>query len=117
MMEQSAAHRAIEASEVFSPKQTISRIVSATELLISVMTRSPEKLHTALKKIAGRMRRHPVPMQVAIALGASVQPLTKMTPKVSTKTNADTGSFPAALQKEENGNAIKRRTPLRWIYK
>lgn len=40
-------------------------------------------MNTALIRIALRTRIHLVVMHVAIALGASVQPLTKITPSVS----------------------------------
>jgi hypothetical protein len=57
-------------------------IVIATLLLIIVITKTPRKLNKAAMSMAclGLIAR--VEMQVAIALGASVQPLTKMTPMV-----------------------------------
>ena len=45
--------------------------------------RTPRKLNTALMMMAGRTFMQRVEMQVAIALGASVHPLTKITPRVS----------------------------------
>ena len=56
-----------------------------------VMMNTPRKLNTALVRMAARTDRHRVAMQVAMALGASVQPLTKMTPRVSTTVTARTG--------------------------
>ena len=58
-------------------------IVDATEAFSCVMMNTPKKLSTAAMITAGRIRRHLVVTQVAMALGASVQPLTKMTPSVS----------------------------------
>ena len=46
------------------------------------MIKTPRKLKIALMMIAGRTFMQRVEMQVAIAFGASVQPLTKMTPRV-----------------------------------
>ena len=82
-MEKSAAHSAISAALVLPPKSTMLLIVAATELLICVITSTPRKLNTALVNIAERTFMQRVVTQVAIALGASVQPLTKMTPSVS----------------------------------
>ena len=80
----SAALSVIIAMLGSEPKSTIFVIVSATVALMSVITKTPRKLKTAAMRIAapGLMQR--VTTQVAIAFGASVQPLTRMTPKVST---------------------------------
>ena len=48
-----------------------------------VIMKTPRKLKRALIRIAGRTPMQRVLMHVAIALGASVQPLTKITPIVS----------------------------------
>ena len=56
-----------------------------------VMTRTPRKLKTALIQIAVRSLKHPVVIHVAIALGASVHPLTKMTPSVSRTVSSKMG--------------------------
>ena len=61
----------------FPPKSTMLLIVKATELLMCVMIKTPRKLKMALIRIAGRTPMQRVLMHVAIALGASVQPLTK----------------------------------------
>ena len=90
-IENRAAHRAISASWVFPPKSTISLMVEATELLMWVMISTPRKLNRALSQIAGRTPMQCVPMQVAMALGASVQPLTKMTPSVNATVISKTG--------------------------
>ena len=45
----------------------------------------------ALMMIAGRTFMHRVEMQVAMALGASVQPFTKITPSVSSTVTAMMG--------------------------
>ena len=55
------------------------------------MIRTPKKLQMALMIMADRTRMHRVVTQVAMALGASVQPLTKMTPSVRTTVIAKTG--------------------------
>ena len=82
-MENSAAHSAMRASWVLPPKSTMLEMVEATEELMRVMTSTPRKLNPALSRMAGRTRMQRVLMQVAMALGASVHPLTKMTPSVS----------------------------------
>ena len=63
----------------------------ATVLLIAVISKTPKKLKIAAIRIAclGRMAR--VEKQVAMAFGASVQPLTRMTPKVKTTVTASAG--------------------------
>ena len=90
-MEKRAAQSATRAISVLPPKSTILEIVEATELLILVMMSTPKKLKNALMKMArlGGMQR--VVTQVAMALGASVQPLTKMTPSVRSVVIASTG--------------------------
>ena len=66
-------------------------MVDATDELIIVMSSTPKKLKTALMMMAGRILMLRVVTAVAIALGASVQPLTKMTPKVSKTVTAKMG--------------------------
>ena len=51
---------------------------------------------------AGRIRRHLVVTQVAMALGASVQPFTKMTPSVSNVVMASAGFEHTCWMKYEN---------------
>ena len=90
-MEMRAAHRATRASWVLLPKSTMLLMVDATELLIWVMTNTPRKLKAALIMIAVRAGRHLVVTQVAMALGASVHPLTKITPSVRSSVMTRTG--------------------------
>ena len=82
-MENSAAHRAMSAAFVSPPKSTMLLMVEATEALSCVMMKTPRTLKMAAMMTAERTRMHRVVTQVAMALGASVQPLTKMTPSVS----------------------------------
>lgn len=79
-----AAQRAIIESFGSFPKSTIFAIVWATVALMDVITNTPRKLNTAAIRMAffGAMDR--VDTHVAIAFGASVQPFTKITPKVNT---------------------------------
>ena len=90
-MENSAAHRAISASCVLPPKSTMLLMVEATDALSWVMMSTPRKLKTAAMMTAERTRMHRVVTQVAMALGASVQPLTKMTPSVSNVVTINAG--------------------------
>ena len=90
-MEKSAAHSATSAMVVSPQKSTILLMVEATLALIWVMIRTPKKLQMALMIMADRTRMHRVVTQVAMALGASVQPLTKMTPSVRATVIAKTG--------------------------
>src|SRR5699024_5961681 len=73
-----AAQRATMASYEFSPKSTILVMVSATVALSILIRNTPRKLQTAAIKMAARTGMHRVTTQVAIALGASVQPLTRI---------------------------------------
>ena len=81
-------------------------MVEATELLKWVITSTPRKLNTALSIMAGRGFMHRVVMQVAMALGASVQPLTKMTPNVRSTVINSTGLALMASRKYENDTSI-----------
>ena len=110
-MENSAAHRAMRASCVFSPKSTMLLMVEATALLIWVMISTPKKLKTALRIMACRAPMHLVVMQVAMALGASVQPLTKITPRVSRTVTSRTGLENIACRKYESDTSIKISSP------
>ena len=74
-------------------------MVDATELLIFVITNTPRKLNTALMIIAVRTFMQRVVTQVAMALGASVQPLTKITPSVSATVMRRTGLPAISLRK------------------
>ena len=56
--------------------------MEATDEFIIVIIKTPKKLKTALIKIDLRTLRQRVVTQVAIALGASVQPLTKTTAEI-----------------------------------
>ena len=98
-IENSAAHSATSASCVFPPKSTMLLMVDATELLIFVITNTPRKLNTALMIMAARTFMQRVVTQVAMALGASVQPLTKITPSVSATVMRRTGLPAISLRK------------------
>ena len=79
----SAALRAMIARSGSLPKSTILVMVSATVAFSRVITKTPRKLNSAAMRIAALGGIHLVTTQVAMALGASVQPFTRMTPKVS----------------------------------
>jgi len=66
-------------------------MVEATLALMWVMMKTPRKLKMALMMIAALGGRQRVVTQVAIALGASVQPLTKITPSVRATVIASIG--------------------------
>ena len=95
-----AAHNATEASlgppvsETSISNRTILLIVATTWLLISVITNTPIKLNTAdiSTALLGDIAR--VATHVAMALGASVHPFTKITPNVN---NTDTNSMGLAI--------------------
>ena len=106
-MENRAAHRAIRASWVLPPKSTILLMVEATELLMWVMMSTPRKLNTALVRMAARTLMHRVAMQVAMALGASVHPLTKMTPSVSRTVTSMAGLEKTCCTNDANDSSIR----------
>ena len=67
-------------------------MVSVMEGLIAVITKTPAKFKTADITTADFILIHPVVIQVATALGASVSPFTKITAKVRiTEKNTDGG--------------------------
>ena len=105
-MENSAAQSAIIADRVSLPKSTMLLIVEATELLILVIIKTPAKLKTALIIIALLTLMHRVVTQVAMALGASVQPLTKITPNVKSVVINSAGLLPICCKKEINDVSI-----------
>ena len=98
----------MSASCVLPPKSTMLEMVEATEELMWVMTSTPRKLNPALSRMAGRTRMQRVLMQVAMALGASVQPLTKMTPSVSTTVMSSTGLAAICPRKCDNDTSMGR---------
>ena len=105
-MENNAAHKAMSAWWVFPPKSTILLMVEATELLIWVMINTPKKLKSALIHMALRTPIQRVVTQVAMALGASVQPFTNMTPSVSKTEMSMTGVEVMSCKKVENEVSI-----------
>ena len=78
-------------------------MVCATVALSIVITNTPRKLNTAAMKIAARGPMERVEMQVAIAFGASVHPLTRITPNVSTTVTISAGLDVSRDIKSENG--------------
>ena len=93
MMATIAAANATRAACSSPPKSTILKMVWATADDTVVMPTKPMKLQTAAMAIAwfGFIAR--VPTTVAMALGASVAPLTMVAPNVSTTISASTGSL------------------------
>ena len=78
-----AAHRAVRAALGPPPKEAMEYTVSATEAFTEVTHSTPRKLHTDAISTAGRKGRAPVTTAPAMALGASVQPFTSRTARVS----------------------------------
>ena len=83
----------------------------ATVLLTTVISSTPKKLNTAAMRMAlfGPMAR--VETQVAMALGASVQPLTRITPRVRTTVTASAGLCASWLKNSENPMVISSSRP------
>ena len=96
MMATMAAARATSAAWLSPPKSTIPKMVLATAVLTDVMSTSPIKLHTAAITMAGVGRMAFVPTTVAMALGASVAPLTTVAPRHNRMINPSTGSLTIA---------------------
>ncbi|KAJ57717.1 hypothetical protein P782_2548 [Enterococcus faecalis FL2] len=89
-IEKSEAAKATCEAFPFASKLTMLLIVSATWALKKVMTNAPKKFITTAIQIATFGFNTRVETAVAIAFGASVQPLTKITPitKVIVTNNA-----------------------------
>lgn len=81
MMAIMAAAKATRAAWLLPPKSTIPKIVLATAVLMDVMSTSPTKLQMAAMMTADVGFIALVPTTVAMALGASVAPLTNVAPK------------------------------------
>ena len=111
-IENRAAESASRAVVVSAPKSTILLIVEATDALIRVIMRTPRKLNAALIIIAGRGRMQRVVMHVAIAFGASVHPLTKMTPSVRAAVIINAGDEKICCQKFANETSISKKRKL-----
>jgi len=77
-----------------------------------VITNTPKKLKTAAIKIADLADIERVETHVAIALGASVQPFTKITPSVSNVVINNMGLVVICVKKSENVTAIKFSSPI-----
>ena len=85
-------------------------MVSATFALMRVMNPDPNALNMTAMMTAARGVRHRVDIAVAIALGASVQPLTKMTPRtriILMTSAADTMKQPLCLQFGASGHSLQ----------
>ncbi len=91
MMATMAAMSAMSAARLSPPKSTIEKMVAATAVDTSDTSKSPRKLQTAAMMMAWRGFMARVDTAVAMALGASVAPLTTMTPMLSTTTTTRTG--------------------------
>ena len=95
-------------------KLTMSLMVMATDEMISVITRTPMKLKAAAMRIAGFASMQRVVTQVAMALGASVQPLTKMTARVSMTETISMG-FVRNLLPESNKRCVHVDSPYMFL--
>ena len=91
---------------LFPPKSTICEMVLATLALKCVMMSTPRKLNAALMRMAARAGMQRVVTQVAMALGASVHPLTKMAPNARITVTARTGFDTIWPRKVENVTSI-----------
>ena len=81
-------------------------MVMATLELMSVITSTPRKLNTAAIMMALGARMERVDTQVAMALGASVQPFTMITPSVSATVTASMGLLNTCERKSVRGIVI-----------
>ena len=84
----------------------------ATEAFTAVITRTPRKLNTAAITMAFRALMALVETQVAIAFGASVQPLTRITPSVKTVDTISIGLWHICSQNSGNPIVIPRLSVL-----
>ena len=87
----SPAHRAERAAGTSAPKPAMENRVSATTGEKATAQPNPSRLHRAASPTARRKGMAPVHTAVAMALGASVQPLTATTASTSRQVRAVTG--------------------------
>ena len=80
--------------------------VSATAAFTEVTHSTPRKLHTAASNTAGRKGRAPVTTAPAMALGASVQPFTSRTARVSKTVPNRAGLLPSWTKKSKNDRGM-----------
>ena len=80
-------------------------IVAATFALTSVITSTPQKFSAAAIRIAACGRIARVETHVAIAFGASVQPLTRITPVVNS-TVSKKGRFVNSSEKNSCNDSV-----------
>ena len=81
-----AAASAMSAACESPPKSTMPEIVSATAVEMNDIATRPTKLQTTLMRIAESTSMERVPTGSAMALAASVAPLTKIVPMTRTMT-------------------------------
>ena len=100
-----AAHRAARASKVLRPKSAMEKIVSETAPPAAAAHRLPSRLQAAASQAARRKGRAPDTTAEAMALGASVQPLTRMTARSSRVVASRAGlvSIPARKSRKDRG--------------
>lgn len=98
------AHKVRQAVSGFLPKSAIPVIVSTTLPLIKDITVTPRKFITDARKIAFSGLIDLVEIQVAIAVGASVQPLTVITPDKSNIAITVIGSLVNSTKKSDRSN-------------
>ena len=91
MMATMAAARATRAAWLSPPKSTMPKIVPATAVEMAVMPTKPTKLQMAAIAMALPAGMARVPTTVAMALGASVAPLTMVAPTQSRMMMPSTG--------------------------
>ena len=87
-------------------------MVIATDALTAVITRTPKKLQIAAMIMAFRNPIARVDTQVAIAFGASVHPLTRITPSVSTDEIISTGFCATCRKNSIKDIAFPRSAPF-----
>ena len=100
MMATIAAAKATRAAWLSPPKSTILKMVDATAVDTAVIPKRPTRLQPAAMTMAGVGRIALVPTTVAMALGASVAPLTMVAPTHSTTMRARIGSLVNAPRNE-----------------
>lgn len=89
-------------------------MLSATDALKAVITVTPRRLHTAASRTAVWKGSALVETAVAMALGASVHPLTRMTHRVKNTTHCRAGS--ESWERKEPNETVKWTPPSPQVY-
>ncbi len=109
-----AAHSAVRAPEVLRPKSAIVKMVSDTAPPATAAHRLPSRLQAAASQAARRKGSTPDTTAEAMALGASVQPLIRMTASSRSTVTARAGLAAVWRRKSKKDRGMDPPPGILW---